>query len=190
MGREMSSEMSLGALEAVQQATKQDAAIQTQAMAAASQAMMAQRFELGLIRASELNAATFQATEESRRKTIVAQRENLSTSDIPEVEVQPGGKPDNLAKEVVSYLDGFSLRAKSYTSDLDNAVSKIDGNLPVAPSETASGQAVPTEGKTTLDPASALRFMQRTFEFALETHLISNASTASTKVLNDLMKGQ
>lgn len=177
----------MAAIQALQESSKTGVADIKQATALADQATMAQRFEVGLTRASELSATSLQGVEEAKRKTIVSQRAELKTLDIPEVEVKPSPGSSGFGQEVINYLDGFRQRSDAYVSELNGVVERLQEK----PVEKASGglDSAKTEDKG-LTTAEALRLMQHSYQFAMEAHLVSNAASQSTRVFNELMKGQ
>jgi hypothetical protein len=187
----MSVEAGLGAVEAVGQATKQNPAEIQQAVLVAGQSQLAQDFELGLVKASETSAASFQASEEARRKGIeVAQREALNVSEATQIEVRPSDHQGDLGKDISSYMQGFQGRTSGYSSDLEDFISKLSGGAKASGIETAGSAPDAASKDNAFNAASALHVVERSFEFAIEAELVSNASKHSTQVFNDLMKGQ
>jgi hypothetical protein len=178
---------SIVAIEAINEGAKLD-------VTALNQAMMAQQFEMGLTHASETGAASFQEVEESRRKTVTAMRDNLQSSGIPEVAVHSAAPFHDFGKDIVSYMDGFSSRAKEYVSDA-NSFSQLQAANPVAPVEknapSGSDASKPASAAPDVfDPGAALRLMMESYQFSLETHLLTNAASQATGAFNGLMREQ
>ncbi len=187
----MSFEAGIGAVEAVGQAVKQNPAEIQQAVLVAGETHLAQAFEAGLMKASETSAVSFGAAEESRRKGIeVSRHEGLKLSEATKIEVRPSEDHNSLGKAISSYMEEFHGRTSGYTSELDEFVSKIGGGT-----ETGTGTAgIVSSGLSGKDghfnASDALHMVERSFQFAIEAEIVSNASKHSTQVFNDLMKGQ
>jgi hypothetical protein len=181
----MSTEAGLAAAAAIDASESQNAAAYNQAIQAAQQLTTAQNFELGITEAAQnlqTGAAACQQADMACKKSAI-QHNEPSSQFIPEMQVWPQDQSSGLGKQVIGFVDQFSQRAKSMASEIDATVAKID-DASLASATTPSAPA------PTFDPAEALRLMQRTYEFAIEAYLISNASSLSTRIFNALMKEQ
>jgi hypothetical protein len=180
----MSSEAGLAALAAIDSTDSQNTTTFNQVIQAAQQWNEAQNFELGISEAAEslqTGAVACQQADLSCRGTAIDHNGSY-TRIIPEVQVRPIDGSSDLGQQVITYVDQYSQRAKNYSSEIDNAVTKIEQ---APPSATDLTPIAPP-----FDPATALKLLQHTYEFALETYLISNASSLSTRIFNQLMKEQ
>jgi hypothetical protein len=181
----MSTEAGLAAAAAIDTAESQNTAAFSQAIQVAQQLTTAQNFELSINEAAQslqTGAAACQQADLACRKAAIQYNEPASQF-IPEMQVLPADNSNDLGKRVISFVDQFSQRAKNFSAELDGAVTKIDGaSLPSAATSSTPAQ--------TFGIADSLKLMQRTYEFALETYLISNASSLSTRIFNQLMKEQ
>lgn len=188
----MTAEMGAGAIGIVPE-TQQNATLQPQSLAAPMQAMLAQRFEESLAQASQIAALSFQAAEESRRRSAAAQRETFRTADIPEVRVQPPSGSETLVESATDYLDGYGQRVKSLFSEMEK-LGSLEKTAPVHAAAlgeaSALGSATVPDNKPEFDPVGTLKLVQNTFTFAIETHLISTVATQGSGIFNQLMKGQ
>jgi len=173
------------AVAAIDAAESQTTSAVSQAVQSVQQWNMAQNFELGITEAlqgAQTGAAACQQADLACRKANV-QQASLSPQFVPEARMLPPDHSIDLGKQIVDYVDQFSQREKSITSEIDSNLSKIE--------EVSISSATGVPASTpSIDMASALRFMQHTFEFALETSLISTASSESAKIFNQLMKEQ
>jgi hypothetical protein len=181
----MSLEGSLAAAAAIDANESQSTVAVNQAIQAAQQWTMAQNFELSINEAAQslqTGAAACQQADLSCKKAAI-QNNELSGQFIPEVQVWPSDHSHDLSKQVIGYVDQYSQRAKNFTTE-------IDGMLTKAEDVSATSATTLSTPARAFDPSEALRLMQRTYEFALETYLISNASSLSTRIFNQLMKEQ
>jgi hypothetical protein len=187
----MSFEAGVGAVEAVGQSAKQTPAENHQTALVGNTYQLAQIFESGLMKASEAAAASFQAAEEARRKTAeVAVREDLNL-EATQIDVRPSDDSGSLGKGVATYMQGFQERTSGYPAELDDFLMKVsegakingDGNAEIVSAGVSASDNLPSSKEV-------LHILQRSFQFAIEAELISNASKHSNQVFNDLMKGQ
>ncbi|MBJ7533121.1 hypothetical protein JDN40_03205 [Rhodomicrobium vannielii ATCC 17100] len=181
----MSFEAGIGAVEAVGQAVRQSAVEVQQAAVSVSDVHLAQAFETGIAKASETASLSFQATEEARRKAVeTAGSARVDLAQSTTVEMRPADGRDSLGGGLSSYMETFQSRTSGYSSQVDEFVSKIVGTGEAGTSEGAK------DGGEAFSTAEALRLLKGSFQFAIETQLVANASKHSTQVFNDLMKGQ
>jgi hypothetical protein len=160
-----------------------------QAIQAAHEWTMAQNFELRINEAAESSltgAAACQQADLTCKKAAIQYNE-LSSQLIPEMHVWPQDQSGNLGKRLIDYAEQYSQRAKNIFSEIDGTVDKMGGISPTS-ATAPSSSAQPLN--SAFSPADALRTLERGFEFAIETSLISNASTLSTRIFNQLMKEQ
>jgi hypothetical protein len=178
----MSVEAGLAATAAIE---SQSTVAVNQAVQAAQQWSMVQNFELSINEAAQglqTGAATCQQADLICKK-IAIQHNDPSAQFIPEMQIWPKGQSNDLGKQIFNYVEQFSQRAKNMDAEMNAAVTKPDRAS--SPSATA-----PSEPSDSFSAADALKLMQRSYEFALETYLISNASSLSTRIFNQLMKEQ
>jgi hypothetical protein len=90
------------------------------------------------------------------------------------------GSVDVMAQRIATAIDGFRGRAEGIGTD----VARIMGTPAAAPAGTPA----------VVGPDGDLRRMYglvvRTFDFAMETHLVAKAATQFTGSINTLVKGQ
>jgi hypothetical protein len=181
----MSTEAGLAAAAAIDTAESQNTGAFSQAMQVAQQLTTAQNFELSINEAAQsqqAGAVACQQADLACRKAAIQYNEPASQS-IPEIQVWPADNSNHLGKQVIGFVDQFSQKAKNFSVEIDGAVTKIEGaSVPSATTPSTPAQV--------FDPSDALRLMQRTFEFAVEASLVSNASSLSTRIFNQLMKEQ
>lgn len=186
----MSVDGGIGAVEAIGQAAKQNPAAEIQQpVQVAGDAKLAQSFELGLVKASEATAVNFQAVEEARRKTVEASAHS-HVAEATQIEIRPADDQGGLGKGLSNYMEGLQGRTAAYPNELERFISSV-GDIPnfgAAPFGEKLGGL--SDSGTPLKAADALHIMERSFQFAVEASLVSNASQHSTKVLDDLLKGQ
>jgi hypothetical protein len=172
----------IGAVEAVLQTAKQSPTDFQQAIPVVGDAKLAQSFEAGLIKASEASASSFQAVEEGRRKAIDASvRDKFEVAEATQIDVRPTEYRGDLGKGIVTYMEDFQGRTANYPQEIQGLVANVFNP------DLSTGVGT-KEGD--LGAGDALRILQRSFQFAIEAQLVSNASHHSTQVLNDLLKGQ
>lgn len=178
------------AVEAIGQAAKQNPAEMQQAMLVAGDVKQAQAFELGLQKASETSAANFQAIEETRRRAVeTANRVQLA--ETTRIEVRPNSDKNSLGSGLTTYMESFQGRTAGYPSELESFIAKIGDSPKLSAAERpASSTDGATANDDSLNAKDALHILERSFQVAIETELVSNASKHSTQVFNDLMKGQ
>jgi hypothetical protein len=88
--------------------------------------------------------------------------------------------PAALTARVGEVLRGFSARANALRDDMAQA---MQAN-PAAPA------AAPASGVPSGNMAPMYQAVVRTFDFAMETHLVAKAATQFTGSLNTLLRGQ
>jgi hypothetical protein len=181
----MGHEAGLVALEAVQDGITRNPV--TQPEMATNQALMAQRFDVNLNRATEASTIEFQTGEAAHRKSIETSSDSFKTAAIPEVEARSAAGSPTVASGVVTYLNGFSQKTNSLVSDLHQAAGKPEE---IAFEPGTPGQAASPENGQAFDMTASVRFLVRTFEVSVETHFVANAARESTGTFNQLMKGQ
>ena len=189
----MSFEAGVGAVEAVGQSAKQSSpADNHQAALVGGSYQLAQTFESGLMKASEAAAASFQAAEEARRKTAeLAVRENLKSPEATQIDVRPSDDRGSLGKGVATYMHGFQERTSGYSAELDDFLTKVSEGAKINGSDSVETVSTGVSANDNLPSSQdVLHIVQRSFQFAIEAELVSNASKHSTQVFNDLMKGQ
>ena len=182
----MSGEAGVTAIAAIQDlsASENLSSIQ-QAAAMSNHADMASKFELSLSNIADTAPLKCDVATQSCRRSASLE-EGLSVNALPsEVMVRGPSLSTGSTDQVVSYLDGYSHRAKDFMASVDDAVSKVEPNG-TAPASEAPG----TSSAAGVDASGALKLMQHSFTFAIETYLISNASSLSTRIFNQLMKEQ
>ncbi|WP_338664492.1 hypothetical protein VQH23_04845 [Pararoseomonas sp. SCSIO 73927] len=104
--------------------------------------------------------------------------------------------PEALAQKVADGLQAFRARADSMSRDAAGAMARPEAvSVPAAP--PAPGSAAPAGAVQVAQPAGdpagvqgMYRMVVRTFDFAMETHLVAKAATQFTGSINTLMKGQ
>jgi hypothetical protein len=187
----MSNELAVQALEAAEFGPKQQIAVLNQQMQAATQAAAAQRFEMGLTRASETAASTFEGLQDSARKsTETASSHAIKVQDIPQFELKPSFGSDNkLGEKFKDYMEGFNQRATQLPNEVNEYISGGGKSVDSVPSLEATEHGPQSNGGP-LTPQGALELMRKSFEFRVETEVVTAVSRNTTKVINDLMKGQ
>lgn len=186
----MSFEVGVGAVETVGQSIKQAPAEAYQAPIVASNDQLAQSFESGLMKASEAASASFQAADEARRKTAELAIRDGVAAPAAQVEVRPSDRPTSLGNGVVSYMESFQQRTAAYPSELEDFINKVSDGAKVSGAGGASNGATGVTESDMPSTREVLHIVQRSFQFAIEAELVSNASKHSTQVFSDLMKGQ
>ncbi len=103
----------------------------------------------------------------------------------------PASDPAALGERALSALDGFRARAEAIRDETARMT------RPDAPAATAPISAIPQEAAVATGApggADPMRQMYglvvRTFDFAMETHLVAKAATQFTGSLNTLLRGQ
>jgi hypothetical protein len=188
----MSVQAGFSAIEAVGKAPVQSPAEMLQAAVPGNELQLAQVFESGLTKASETSAVSLQVVEDARRIAPTLSGEAaIKPSNWTQLEVRPQGGDGGLSKGIASYMKGFESRTSTYPSELDDFVEKISSGPRDSGIGGAGSAFADPAGKTgLLDAREALHMVERSFQFAIEAELVSNASKHSTQVFNDLMKGQ
>ena len=104
--------------------------------------------------------------------------------------------PGALAQKVADGLQAFRARADSMSREMTTAMSApgaaIAPAVPPAPGSAAPAGAVQAP-QASADPSGVqgmYKMVVRTFDFAMETHLVAKAATQFTGSINTLMKGQ
>jgi hypothetical protein len=183
----MSAEAGLAATAAVDASESQSTAAFNQAIQAHQQVTLAQNFESSINEAAQslqTGAAACQQADLTCKKAAIQHNEPSSQS-IPEMRVWPQDQSSGLGAQVTAFVDQFSQRAKNLSGEIDSIVNKIEG--PTShPAATTSASALAPEFHIT----DALKLMENTFEFAVEASLISNASSLSTRIFNELLREQ
>lgn len=155
-------------------------------------AALAQQFEAGLQRASETSAmAAKQAEEAYRKASEIGDRDRKLINKVQEVQVQPAPLPNAMDEKVVDYLESFHDRTKNFSGIMNEVVKNVGGSgdkPSVEISKISTSGAMPGTGPNDLQVA--IEMLEKSFAFAIETTLVSKASTESTRVFNNLLKGQ
>lgn len=193
----MSADSALAAIQAIEGSTvKQSLGTQNQAIHTAHQAALAQRFEHGLVRASEVSASSFQAMTESRRKSVDAgYQDRFKTSDIAQIEVRPSQDSDRLMQEMGSYLDGLHQRNTDFyqrASELATTKPAPEGTTAVSKPENLTDAAIAKKSDAAgeFTPAQIFKMTIDSYKHGLEVKLVSKLANKSSRTVNDLMKGQ
>lgn len=179
----MSGEVGVSVVAAVQDLNAQKLDAVNQAIDAASEQALSQKFDLSLTQMADASAINCEPMGEPCRKVVNVGQQLEISAGIPQAELRGPTQSSTIGDNMVSYLDGYSQRATNFTNEMNGTIEKMEGVTPSKP--TAHGDIT-----NSLDPASALRLMQHTFEFTVETYLISNASSLSTRIFNQLMREQ
>jgi hypothetical protein len=186
----MSSEAFVVAIEAIGRERQPMATTQVAAVVQATNVASANHFEFALTKASDI--APTQGYVDPTRETAVqvGTAQGLPDQLSYEFAIHPIGDNQTLQRRLGDYLQGFSDRASSYPSDMNNAVqySSSDGPGSIEGATGVTNTTPPLEGG--MSTKDALQLMQRTFLFSIEVGLVSNVGHQGTKVVNDLMKGQ
>jgi len=185
----MSMEAGLAAAAAIDANESRSPVSVNQAIQAAQQWAMAQNFELSINEAalnSQTGAAACQQADLTCKKAAI-QHNEPPNQFIPEMRVWPQDQSGNLGKRLIDYVDQYSQRARDFFGEIDGTVNKLGGTSPTS-AATPSSPAQPSN--SAFNSADALRVLEHGFEFAIETSLISNASSLSTRIFNQLMKEQ
>ncbi len=108
-----------------------------------------------------------------------------ANDSIYEFQLHPVGDNQTPQRRLAEYLQDFSTRASNYAGDVNGATQSVS-------SDNVGSTAGVTNAvsEKSLSGHEALEMMKKTFEFAVEVELVSSVSNKSTKVVNDLMKGQ
>ena len=184
----MSAELLIQAIEALEGGANKQILLVNQAMMASNQAMLAQQFELGMTRASEAGAATFKTLEESTANHM--HKGALQVSEIPEIDVRPAPSSDGkLGEKFGSYMDDFNKRAAEFPAEVANMIGNTGSGSGEGSVTDTLGSLAPGAGSV-INPGASLSMMQKSFQFRIETEVVSTVSRNTTKVVNDLMKGQ
>ena len=160
------------------------------AVAQANQAISAAHYEMALAKVAD--APPVQGPAATGDKAVAQVGLDPIPTDRPlyEFTLHPMGDNQTLQRRVTDYLEGFSGRASSYASEIKSMfpAAPSSGGGAVAGAVNASGAPISPDGAMSAE--TAMKLMKRTFEFAVEVEFVSSASQKSTKVVNELMKGQ
>lgn len=177
----MSGGFEAGAVAAIDAVQGQDKSGHTDAIRVAQQIQGAQSFEASLERMSQVSpngAASCQQGELNCKKTALASN---APAQVQEAAMYRPDSASNLGQSLLSYMDKYSEKARNYSAELNSAFS---GNAQAPAGAAGAGNPAP------INPTDALKLMAKTFEFSIETHLITNISSTSSNIFNSLMKEQ
>ena len=158
-------------------------------VAQANQAISAAHYEMALAKVAD--APPVQGPTAAGDRAVAQVGLDPIPADRPlyEFTLHPMGDNQTLQRRVTDYLEGFSGRASSYASEIKSMFPAApSGGGVVAGTVNASGAPISPDGAMSAE--TAMKLMKRTFEFAVEVEFVSSASQKSTKVVNELMKGQ
>jgi hypothetical protein len=111
-----------------------------------------------------------------------------------EMQISPAAAGDGLGERILGHIETFYERSQAWQS----FGAKPESTNPPSPEFTGSIGGQPAASAASGGPASGSVFdvshasvmLERAFAFAIETTLISKASTESTRIFNTFLKGQ